>query len=397
MRLFFLFSLCVLATPALSQTLELRGLIIVGKSQSASHWSNQPTEVRRDDPAELAVIGVAKEGKQTIYLADQDLTALLINKKSIPATQLRPWSSIGNIETRWSYIEPSPWRSLSKPLKKGPDVLYYSNVIADGPKLGKWLGFDEISYFETEANPWSALDSARRRPATATPPRKEDDIFGGLGTMRYKVELRLTDGTILSTAGAEAHDIYGVLPSVHRVSIRKDDSYLGYMTSYFLVPKVFGSSGGGKNNQTDRYVGADCADVLVGGLRAKGIKVKYSFVAGLTKYADVIVKPHDLNAAGEVDGDPIIEAKVGDLIRINYSGRASDTSPRSWDHVALWYEDKSDPKGSDKGGPDNKFDGFDLVMHMSQPYLTIEPFSEQTPATIDVLRWKKSLKVEPTL
>ena len=393
MRLFFLVSLCLLGTPLFAQTLELRALIIVGKSQSAASWTNQPTTARLDDPAELAVIGVAKEGKKTVYLADEDLTSIYLKQREIPATQIKPWSALGEVEVRWLYVEPSPWRNPDKPLKKGPEVLYYSNVIADGPKLGKWLGFDEISYFETEANPWSKLDSARKRPATATPPRPEDDLFGGLGTMRYKVELRVSDGTNFSTAGAEAHDTYGMLPSVHRVSIRKDDTYLGYMTSYFLVPKVFGSSGGGKNNQTDRYVGADCADVLVGGLRAKGVKIKYSFVAGLTDHADVIAKPHYLDADGKVEGDPITEAVVGDLIRINYSGRASDTSPRSWDHVGLWYEDKSDPEGPAKGGPDGKFDGFDLVMHMSQPYLTVEPFHEQTPAVIDVLRWKKKLKV----
>jgi hypothetical protein len=393
MRTLLLFSLCWLTTPALAQTLELRQLIIVGKSQSAEFWSNQPTEARLDDPAELAVIGVAKEGKKTIYLADEDLTPLRLQKKEIPADQIRPWSSMGKTEVRWLFVEPSPWRNPEHPLKKGPEVLYYSNVIADGPKLGKWLGFDEISYFETEANPWSALDSARRRPATATPPRKDNDLFGGLGTMRYKAELRLTDGTTLATAGAEAHDTYGMLPSVHRVSIRKDDTYLGYMTSFFLVPKVFGSAGNGKNNQTDRYVGADCADVFVGGLRAKGVKIKYSFVAGLTDYAEVIAKPHNIDANGKVDGDPITDAVVGDLIRINYSGRAPGGSPRSWDHVALWYEDRSDPDSPTKGGPDGQFDGFDLVMHMSQPYLTIEPFREQAPATIDVLRWKKKLKV----
>ncbi len=33
-------------------------------------------------------------------------------------------------------------------------------------------------------------------------------------------------------------------------------------------------------------------------------------------------------------------------------------------------------------------DGFDLVIHMGHPRLVVEPLARQSPATVDVLRWR---------
>ena len=85
----------------------------------------------------------------------------------------------------------------------------------------------------------------------------------------------------------------------------------------------------------------------------------------------------------------IAGVQVGDLIRIDYGGELRNHTPRAFDHVAALWQDKSDPDGPNKGGPDGKLDGFDLVIHMGHPRLKIEPLSGQSPATIDVLRWKK--------
>jgi hypothetical protein len=210
----------------------------------------------------------------------------------------------------------------------------------------------------------------------------------GLGTVRFKVEVELS-GQALASPGAEATDTYGVLPAVHRVSIRRGDDFLGWLSSYLLVPEVFGSAGGGRNHQTERFTGADCADVLVGAIRRMGrTDLGYTNVAGLPAYSRVIVGPTELDDSGRPQV-PITGVREGDLIRIDYGGALRHHTPRDWDHVAALWEDRSDPEGPFHGGPDGRLDGFDLVIHMGHPRLLIEPLARQAPATIDVLRLRQ--------
>ena len=160
------------------------------------------------------------------------------------------------------------------------------------------------------------------------------------------------------------------------------------MTGYLLVPEVFGSAGGGRNHQTERFTGADCADVLVGALRRTGrTELGYTNVEGLTAYARVIAGPAELDDHGAPD-HPITGVREGDLIRIDYGGALRHHTPRGWDHVAALWQDRSDPDGPFHGGPDGQLDGFDLVIHMGHPRLVIEPLARQAPATVDVLRWR---------
>jgi len=50
-------------------------------------------------------------------------------------------------------------------------------------------------------------------------------------------------------------------------------------------------------------------------------------------------------------------------------------------------EDRSDPAGPLAGRGDGRLDGFDLVVHLGHPRLTVEPLGRQCPMRIDVLRW----------
>jgi hypothetical protein len=365
--------------------LKLESAVIVGRAEEGAAYRDAPTEARADGDAELAVVLVAREGKKRVYVVDDEVAPLEIGGEKIADGARRGWKDAGKTAVRWSTVEPEPWRD---------DGEFHSNVVTGGDDHGKWVGYDPIGYFETPVGDWSSDASARRRAASATPSREEDDLYGGLGTMRYKVEVRLDgegeEGRILATAGADQVDTFGILPSVHRVSIRKDDSYAGWLASYFLVPEVFGSAGPGKNHQTERFTGADCADVLVGALRRQGRKVEYSHVAGLTSYAKVLVDPVELDEDGmPAEGSVIEGVRIGDVIRIDYGGAYANLTKRSWDHVAVLWEDKSDPDGPKAGAADGQLDGFDVVVHMGHPRLVIERLREQAPARIDVLRWKK--------
>jgi hypothetical protein len=257
---------------------------------------------------------------------------------------------------------------------------FYSNVSIEPKNFGKWIGYDTIDYFEHATAETTGVIAAK---IVSNEPNAQ--VIAGLGTIRYKVEVEI-GGKTLASPGAEATDTLGMLPTVHRVTVRRGDDFLGRLSGYLLVPEVFGSAGGvGAAHQTDRFTGADCADVMVGAERRMGRQYTYTNVEGLEAYAKTIAKPVRLDDKG-MPATEITGVKAGDLIRIDYG---ADSPRPGWDHVAALWEDRSDPAGPNKGGPDGKLDAFDLVIHMGHPRLKIEPLARQAPATIDVLRWRQ--------
>ena len=170
---------------------------------------------------------------------------------------------------------------------------------------------------------------------------------------------------------AQTVDRFGLLPSVHRVSVRPADDFLGWLGAYLLVPEVFGSAGGGANHQTERFTGADCADVMVGAFRRMGrTDVRYTNVAGLVRHTRVVAEPTVISERGQPER-PIAAVQRGDLIRIDYGGAYAGRTPRTWDHVAALWEDRSDPNGPHRGAADGQLGGFAVVAHMGHPRLKI--------------------------
>lgn len=392
------------AAPASAQPVDeiaVERLIIVGRTGPGTPWRDGATEATLSQAPELAIVALGKErprdrrGQRPVVIADAEITPLVLGGRAVPDAKRRAWRDAGEPEVSWSLVEPRGFRSV--PAQNGATSAYYSNVSVEPATFGKWLGYDRIEYFETPlatdapastaaARRISALRAGTDERTTLEVKRELGTVH--LGTLRYRARAALPSGAVIETPGASATDTYGVLPSVHRVSIRAGDDFLGYLGAYLLVPEVFGSAGGGAQHQTERYTGADCADVMVGALRASGRRdVPYTNVASLPQYATLVEEPVTLDAAGR-SPRPLAAARVGDLIRIDYGGVLVGHTPRGWDHVAAWWQDRSDPAGPARGGPDGLLDGFDLVIHMGHPRLVIEPLSLQSPATIDVLRWK---------
>ncbi len=375
----------VSATGLAAAAPAIERLIVVGRAAPDAPWTDAPTEARQGDHAELAVVAVARDGRKRVILADPAIAPLTLGGRRIAARDRRDLATLGDVDVRWSIVEPHGFRVTTA--ANGATSPYYSNV-STGADFGRWLGYDHIDYYETAQGSWQAGADARRHPATVVTAEPDAVQVEGVGTTRYKVELRLPSGASVASAGAEAADGSGLLPTVHRVSIRDADDFMGWLGAYLLVPEVFGSAGGGKNHQTERFTGADCADVLVGALRRTGrTDVPYTSVAALTRYARVIAGPVVVDDYGQ-PARPITGVQPGDLIRIDYGGALTGHTPRSWDHVAALWQDRSDPDGPLHGAADGALDGFDLVIHMGHPRLTIEPLAEQVPATIDVLRWR---------
>jgi hypothetical protein len=350
--------------------------VVVGRVGDGA-WSDAATEARLDQKPELAAIVVGHRGRQRVVLAPDGIA-----KVRIAGSIVKP-EKLAGAKLQWSTVEPHGFRAT--PAANGVSSDFYSNVSVEaGKTFGRWLGYDHIDYFERVVVQWGAADTIA---ASVTSGEPKAQLFAGIGTIRYKVDVELA-GTRVASPGSEATDTQGMLPSVHRVSIRRSDDFLGQLSGYMLVPEVFGSAGGGRNHQTERFTGADCADVMVGAARRMGKPLAYTNVAGLPAYAKLVVGPVELDEKG-VASKPIANAQLGDLIRIDYGGSLRGTTPRDYDHVAAWWEDRSDPDGPNKGGPDGKLDGFDLVIHMGHPRLVIEPLSTLLPATIDVLRWRR--------
>ena len=371
--------------PATASTFRAERVIIVGRVAEGAPWTDAATEARAEDGAELAVVIVGREGKRRVIVADRELASLRIGGRAVTASERRDPATLAPIRVQWSTVEPHGFREGEA--ENGATSAFYSNVSTEARDFGRWLGYDRIDYFERVIAPWSDEPAARRIAAEVTSGEANAVQVAGVGTVRYKVEVEL-DGARLSTPGAESRDAFGLTRAVHRVSIRQGDDFMGWLAAYLLVPEVFGSAGGGVNHQTERFTGADCADVMVGAMRRTGRKdVTYTNVAGLPRYATVVAGAVVLDEDG-MPPAPITGIQRGDLVRIDYGGALTGHTPRGWDHVAAVWEDRSDPRGPHKGKADGKLDGFDLVIHMGHPRLKIEPLSGQSPATVDVLRWK---------
>ncbi|MBC7977189.1 MAG: hypothetical protein H7138_19615 [Myxococcales bacterium] len=375
-------------------------VIVVGRIDDGA-WSDAPTEARLDQRAELAAVVIGHRGARRVVLAPAGIAKVTLSGRAVTTELLEADAATnanaaatnanaaantpvatdtGAVRVQWSIVEPHGFRK--QPAGNGATSEFYSNVSTEPRTFGRWLGYDHVDYTERIVAPWGATTrieaSVSSGEATAEQPP-------GLGTVRFKVELQLAGGPVLASPGAEATDTFGVLPSVHRVSIRRGDDFLGWLSSYLLVPEVFGSAGSGKNHQTERYVGADCADVLIGAMRRMGrTELAYTNVAGLPGYTRPVAGPTELDEHGAA-AQPIPVAE-GDLIRIDYGGAMRGHTPRDWDHVAALWQDRSDPAGPLRGAADGQLDGFDLVIHMGHPRLVIEPLARQSPATVDVLR-----------
>lgn len=377
----------LLARPA-AAALTAREAIIVGRADIDRPWTTDATEARIDQAPRLAVVLVARETigrrSRTVYVVDDAVKPLRIRGRDVPPSARRSWVAIGDAAVRWSTIEPHAWKDADA-------GVFHSNVSVDPRTWGAWVGYTAIEYFATPLGDFAPGAAARSLPARVVPSDPEvahrPAEVEGLGTIRYRVEVRV-GGSVFASPGIEASSPTGIDAAVHRVSIRRDDSYVGHLTAFLLVPEVFGSAGRGRSHQTERFVGADCADVLTGGARKAGMRhIDYSNVARMPQFARRISEVVALDAAGNPPA-PIEGVAVGDIIRIDYGGALAGHTPRSFDHVAVLYEDRSLLPDGSFGPANGRLEGFDRVIHMGHPRLTIVPLSDQSPALVDVLRWR---------
>lgn len=371
MRLFFLrlalTSTLGLVLPALARA-DLRARVVARTASGA--LSDAPVQARIGDDVTLTVVLEDEHG----LWADAPVRLGARRPRvtgALPAGTRITWHRVvpALVHTR----TPSP----------NPGIDSFSNAVLTGPRHGDWLGYDTLEY---EARPISSDEGAlsdRTLTVHATA-----GAHGGAGSRWYAAEVTLPDGRLARTPDETHIDRLGLTREVMRVSFRTGDDYLGWLSTYFDVPNVFGSSGG-RDHQTDRYVGADCADVLVGGRRAMGEPVAYASVAGIASYATPITEPFAQTARGAiVDGTGAAlalrwgsDVRPGDLVTIGYENPGDDALlPRAWDHIGAVVSD-ADGDGVLSAG--------DVVRHMSTAGLADEPLASHGRVRLRLHRWRE--------
>lgn len=213
--------------------------------------------------------------------------------------------------------------------------------------------FEPVTYQET------AIDACRGKtdcPADVAPtvlaPVKP---LPGVGTMAYRVRVTLKDGRVLETPGASSTKYGGLTKDVHRVTVRADDTLLGYASELFNTPYIFGSAGPDGRNQSDLLIGSDCADLIIYARRRSGRRATYTSSYEIDRQAPPLKK----------DQPP----RPGDLVHFPGSR-----------HVAILFEDKP---------PVGVIDEDDLILHTCWAPPTVQRIGDSGCAStpIRVLRF----------
>lgn len=347
--------------------------------------SDRPVQVRRGTQVTLYAVVKMGRGWRARYYTDAP--SVRLQGRRISRKRLRPLSRLGSVRTRWYLVEPYQHHKKLKYPNRGNPA--YSNAVLFGKFHGRWLGFDTLEYHETLV---ATARGSRLRVKRATPTHKKVNVHGGLGTMRYRVEVTWAGGRA-SSPGAKATARGGISTRVLRVSWRASDDLVGWLTSYYNVPNVFGSAGGGARHQTERYQGADCADIIVGAARRGGAKLRYTHAAGLTRYARkvtsklLLTKRGIFYTAGPKKGQRARlrfgkDVRRGDLMLIDYVGW--NGTGRGWDHVGVISADR---------GRRGWLDGADHHIHMGYKWgLQSETLVSEGKAIIQFLRLRRRVR-----
>lgn len=285
---------------------------------------------------------------------------------------------------RWLRVEPL----LEHRTGRASGERGYSNAVLFGRYHGAWRGYDRLEYTQSELRSGQGItvDGASVTVTAAHPFTVGRDTHGGAGSAWFSAEVQLPDGVVLHAPSARSRDSLGLSASVQRVSFRASEDFLGWLSTYFQVPYVFGSNGShGVNHQTDRYVGADCADVLVGALRARGLRVGYTSVSGIGSLASPVTPALYLGEDGVVrdaQGDSVTlrwghELQPGDLLAMDFTRDPSGSMPRAWDHIGALLGD------SGNGGA---LDGADLLRNAASEGLMDFPLRDLGPLRFVVWR-----------
>ncbi|MBX3161969.1 MAG: hypothetical protein KF773_38765 [Deltaproteobacteria bacterium] len=259
------------------------GRIVAAKiavSVDGAPATDRPAYARAGQSVVMFAVLVAEDGPggktRTTY---SDAHELSLGGAKVPHA---PLADAPLAELRWNRIEPA--------------VATMTN--GDTPAVFR---FEPIDYRATPMADGAGSLAADVRP-TLTP-----DHGHGVGTMRYQL-VALQGDRVVASAGPEARrgkGSGGLTDAVARVSIRRDDTYLGYLTEMFGQPYIWASAGiTDATHQSERLEGSDCADFVVYAARRMGKKLAYTWTGGLPGITTLL-------AAGTRGADGVYRDKKG--------------------------------------------------------------------------------------
>jgi hypothetical protein len=199
------------------------------------------------------------------------------------------------VELRWNKLEPA------------------AANLSNGD--GDTFHFAAIDYRATP------IETAGGKPAIAADvhPTLTPDHGDGVGTMRYQL-VALQGDRVIASPGLEARRgkaSGGLTDAVMRVSIRRDDTYLGFLTEMYNQPYIWASAGiTDGTHQSERLEGSDCADFIVYGARRMGAKIGYTYTGALPRVTRLLAagKRGDDGVYRDARGQPLAFTRPGDLL-----------------------------------------------------------------------------------
>lgn len=333
------------ATPRVTQATRSITKVEIVATVGDAIATERPAYARKDE-AVLLYAAIEVDGKTWF----SDAPVLQLGGKRIPA---RPLAEAPTHELAWKRIEPSEAN------------------ISNGD--AQTFHFELIDYRAT------AIDGAANR-AAITPdvrPTLTPDHGNGVGTMRF--QLIATQGVrMIASPGPEARrgkGSGGVTDDVMRVSIRRDDTYLGYLTEMFGQPYIWGSAGlSDRTHESERLEGSDCADFVVYGARRMGAVIPYSWTGALPSVSKLLAsgtRGKD-GIYRDAKGVAVPFTRVGDLVLF----------PR---HVGALAEDR---------GTIGVLDDQDIMMHtlFDSPKAQAIADSGYADKPVEVRRFKPDLR-----
>jgi cell wall-associated NlpC family hydrolase len=234
--------------------------------------------------------------------------ALLVVAGPARALEVRVLSSVGSdlpddtekqvrlgtdVTLHVAVASPSGWMSDVPRVRIGGQVLRARQF--PRPPRVRWYRVDPVDAYVSNTDPswhWAAIDYVPepiracddRLSCTALVRSEHLGDRGGLGTMAFSVEVEL-GGELALSPGAESIFRGGLSADVHRVTVRRDDGYLGRLTELFNTPYIWGSAGvPDTKHQAERRIGSDCADFVTYGVRRLGFDVPYTSTLELHRF-----------------------------------------------------------------------------------------------------------------
>lgn len=304
-----------------------------------------PKLARLDQPVRLyALVAADVDGHRRWF---SDAPRVRLQGKAL---EIQPLAALPQAALRWYRVE--------------PEVATMSNTESGD------FRFEPIPYLRTviEGADGKGAIAADVRP-TLTP-----DHGHGVGTMRFAIELTRGAATIASP-GVEARrgrGSGGLLDTVHRVSIRRDDTYLGYLTEMFGQPYIWASAGTTtRAHQSERLEGSDCADFIIYGARRMGKALDYTWSGGLPSVTKLLARGErgEDGVYRDAAGKPLPFPTAGDIILF----------PR---HVGALSQDRGQP---------GILDDQDLMLHtlFDSPKEQAIADSGYAQTTVELRRWKR--------